>query len=67
MLIGFAVRGAALALAVGTRAALGATVTAGVVPGLLCPLAVIAEEKQQRHKIALEVQIQIMYKRTFLK
>lgn len=50
MLIGLAVRGAALALTVGARAALGATVAAGLVPGLLRPLAVIATEEQQRHK-----------------
>lgn len=49
MLIGLAVSGAALALTVGTRAALGATMAAGVVPGLLRPLAVIAVEEQQRH------------------
>lgn len=48
VLIGFAVRGATLALAVGARAALGATVAAGVVPGLLRPLAVIAVEEQHR-------------------
>lgn len=50
MLIGLAVGGAALALAVGAGAALGATVAAGVVPGLLRPLAVIAVEERERHK-----------------
>lgn len=42
MLIGFAVRRAAFALAVGARAALRAAVAAGVVPRLLRSLAVIA-------------------------
>lgn len=62
MLIGLAVGGAALALAVGAGAALGATVAAGVVPGLLRPLTVIAVEERQRHKSrALGAQINFMY------